>query len=324
MSLSAGWIVAVALAVSCGGEALSQQEVARSGIHEQVPEEKVLFRIKIGTAEVESGKGFSLTVLRGWSKGLIAEEWSDEILSPLNLHLIETIRREQEGGFTEELRHYRAHVFAPGEFILPARPFRARPRDGGAERVTFSEELKLSVSSSLLPGDSGSAEMPRQPFSSPIPWYLRWSIAVAGLLVFVLLIRSPSRRESVLSTESVTPGQLALTRLQRLRERRPQGIGDARADYIESSSVLRSYIEEEFSLCILEATTEEFLAAEQTRRELGVAQREMLADFLGHCDLVKFARHEPLLSEREKMLDVAEAFVRGAPSGDRPSRGEEP
>ena len=55
--------------------------------------------------------------------------------------------------------------------------------------------------------------------------------------------------------------------------------------------------------------------------------REILADFLTHCDLVKFARHRPGAADRERQLEAAAELVRvtgttdGSPPPTAPSPG---
>ena len=37
--------------------------------------------------------------------------------------------------------------------------------------------------------------------------------------------------------------------------------------------------------------------------------KALLADFLSHCDLVKFARHEPTIPESEKTVSICREFI---------------
>lgn len=66
---------------------------------------------------------------------------------------------------------------------------------------------------------------------------------------------------------------------------------------IAVSDTLRTYLEERFDFRAPERTTEEFMNELQATPLLNTEQRRSLGAFLGQCDLVKFAKHEPTRSE---------------------------
>jgi hypothetical protein len=101
----------------------------------------------------------------------------------------------------------------------------------------------------------------------------------------------------------------ATQRLQRLRERRPKSAAEIDSYYVEASAILREYIGERFALRAPEMTTEEFLNAPQTARALHASHRDLLSEFLTHCDMVKFACHMPTASDRERLLEAATIFL---------------
>jgi hypothetical protein len=75
------------------------------------------------------------------------------------------------------------------------------------------------------------------------------------------------------------------------------------------SDTIRIYLEERFDLRAPERTTEEFLFELQSSTALLPPQKETLGDFLARCDLVKFARYEPVQSELEELHRCAERLV---------------
>jgi len=75
------------------------------------------------------------------------------------------------------------------------------------------------------------------------------------------------------------------------------------------SDTIRTYLEERFDLRAPERTTEEFLFELQSSMALLPPQKETLGDFLARCDLVKFARYEPVQSELEELHRCAERLV---------------
>lgn len=75
------------------------------------------------------------------------------------------------------------------------------------------------------------------------------------------------------------------------------------------SDVLRAYVEERFELKAPERTTEEFMEELRSSTKLRGDHKFLLEDFLGRCDLVKFARFEPTVPELEALLESAYRFV---------------
>lgn len=79
---------------------------------------------------------------------------------------------------------------------------------------------------------------------------------------------------------------------------------------IAVSEIVRNYIEQRFAVRAAHRTTEEFLhdlLAES--QETLTHYRPLLADFLEHCDLAKFARWQLSMPQMEAMLQSACTFV---------------
>jgi hypothetical protein len=86
---------------------------------------------------------------------------------------------------------------------------------------------------------------------------------------------------------------LALAALQQLQREDLIARQDIETFYVRLSGILRQYVERRFGLHASEQTTEEFLEALLSRGGLLATHRFLLQTFLEHCDLVKFARHQP-------------------------------
>lgn len=152
----------------------------------------------------------------------------------------------------------------------------------------------------------------------PVPpwWTNPWLVAalLAGMVVFGwalyrLLTRPPSAPRTPAPPPGPPPHDDALRRLAELRQRQPRP--SAYEIAILVSDILRQFIEARFSLPIRFQTTREFLELAARRPELAREQREVLARFLGACDLMKFARQPATDSEQTALLDTAEQFIRG-------------
>ncbi|MGQ4808995.1 hypothetical protein NKDENANG_02390 [Candidatus Entotheonellaceae bacterium PAL068K] len=147
-----------------------------------------------------------------------------------------------------------------------------------------------------------------------LPPWVRLSIAVlAGLGLLGAGIWWWHRRRSARTVAPPPPRPAHLLALEALRRLQRQDlIAQQRIEafYVRVSDILRRYVEWRFGLRAPEQTTEEFLIAVLATGGLIATHRDLLDAFLAHCDLVKFARHQPTAEDMQQALERAEAFVK--------------
>jgi hypothetical protein len=163
------------------------------------------------------------------------------------------------------------------------------------------------------PVHSASAEDIRDvrgPLHIP-PWW-RW-LAIGGGAACVVslsaaIVMAVRRRQG----KPMTPQERALLRLDQAQTLAESGQVHAYAD--AASDAVREYIEERFQVRAAHSTTEEFLVdlVACADSPLG-SHRKSLVEFLGACDLAKFARM-PLAKEEMLSLNrLARRFVLETP-----------
>lgn len=231
---------------------------------------------------------------------------------------------------------YTLEPLAPGAYTLPALTVEAWDKGEAEAAITSVATTPLPVRvESLLPaGDKGETISDiAPPLAKPVnPWL--WGAAGAALLLLLALILYllKRRRERVIPPPPpLPPHLLAYQALDRLLASELLRRGELQAFYATLSDILRQYIEERFGLKAPERTTEEFLAELQTMASgspgegaelLAVtSHRLLLRDFLTRCDLVKFARATPALSEAEEACAVCRRFVRETEPAPPPAGG---
>jgi len=244
---------------------------------------------------VELGRAFPLVVERRLPKEGRIPTFDESGLAPLIVRLESTERTEKNGAFVE-MRRYEARAFQTGSVAIG------------------SSGAHVEVASALPAGDTGQIELPPGPLALPFPWgrTLAWSgAALLALAAAALLVRRLRRKKpSVAPAAPPKPADVrARERLAALRARDPQTDEEIQRFYVEVSSIVRDYVEERFRVRAPEMTTDEFLASPRTRETLAPAHRSMLAEFLGHCDLVKFARAASARPDRERLVESADRFV---------------
>lgn len=275
--------------------------------------EELELRVTAGASEVGFGEGFPLMVVRSWTRGFEPDEWSDEVLAPLTVELVEESVREDPERI-EETRRYRAYLFEVGEVIVPAPWFRARSGDGETVRVAFADELSFQVASALGEGDPGPAELPGDVLPAPFSWrHLVWPALLVALVLGAVGFVARRRRLRAVGAAiplPEPPDARAVAALERLRGQEPRGREAVHAFFVAVSATVRAYVAERFGISVAERATEELLADAAAVRELSARDRAGLEELLTRSDLVKFARDEPGPDERARLVDVAESFVR--------------
>jgi len=155
----------------------------------------------------------------------------------------------------------------------------------------------------------------QRPEDIPDPW--RWvplggvvlACAAAGTLAAVWWRRRGAPEAPALPPPD--PSMLARERILRARE----GMGDVRWYVAEVSDAVRFYLEARHGLRAPEQTTEEFLAGLAGRELPGIGDAGGLGEFLGWCDLVKFAGWKPGGSELEGLEGAALGMVERTAAG---------
>jgi hypothetical protein len=162
----------------------------------------------------------------------------------------------------------------------------------------------------------------RGPIHIPPPWL--WAAWLTGSAALAALLYGGWRwKRSRTRAAKLLPYQIALARLDEARKlMRPE---NAREFSIAVSQIVRQFVEERFQVRAARRTTEEFLRdLLEPSDALLVTHRKSLADFLGHCDLAKFARWIFSTGEMTTMLQSAHDFVSQAGAAPAPTVGSPP
>jgi hypothetical protein len=165
--------------------------------------------------------------------------------------------------------------------------------------------------SAIMPGAGTNADALRDikpPVEIPSVWaWLGWvlgALAVAALAFWAW--RYWQKRRFLIPPVPVVPAHIRAK--QKLREALAL-IGQPREFCILVSDTIRWYLEERFDFHAPERTTEEFLYELQATNLLTPDQKNSLGEFLGRCDLVKFAKYEPGPPELHDLHDSAMRLV---------------
>ena len=216
-------------------------------------------------------------------------------------------------------RSYVLEPFLSGEYVIPSMEvsfWNKQEEEAGAHQIE-TPEATVTVRS-LLPEDLEEVKL--NDIKPPVPFphsYALWiwlgvgsALVVAGIAVAVILIRRRRKVEEVWS-QRVPAHELAYEELRRLVAEDLVKKGEIKVFYQRLSGVVRHYIENRFGLRAPEQTTEEFLTGLEAAQEFPDTYKPLLKTFLNHCDLVKFAEHQPRAEGIQKTFDSCKAFIKG-------------
>ena len=228
---------------------------------------------------------------------------------------------------TRRSRSYVLEPFLSGDYTIPPMTFRFRKTDETEDHEMATEELAVKVVS-LLP--ENLAELKIHEIGDPValprePKRWLWAVLTAiGLLVLVagLIVWLRRRRQPVALPPPTPPHEIAFALLQELVGEQLIENGKIKLFYQRISGILRNYIENRFNLSAPEQTTEEFLYSLQGDQRLPENHKQLLDQFLHHCDRVKFAEHQPSEEEIQKSFDHCKAFIMETESPAEPQPSE--
>ncbi len=146
-----------------------------------------------------------------------------------------------------------------------------------------------------------------EPWTAPPLWvWVLLATLVVGVVMFIQR-RNAAQRAANAAQVTAHAHEDALAELENARalmsreNSQPYGIA--------VSGIVRHYIERRFSIVAPRRSTEEFLIEASASSNLDPKHRQLLAEFLGACDFLKFALARAELTELEAQHQAAVRFV---------------
>jgi len=225
---------------------------------------------------------------------------------------------------------YLLDTFEVGKLEIPPLPIQYVDPTGATQTVHTAalpvEIVSLLATQAELPDIlevKPLAEPPPLPAGRRLWWIAGGFLGLLALVALGFWIRARRRVAPPVGPLTPPPHVRALAALYQLRRASIADRDAIESFYVQTSAIVRLYIEERFGCHAPERTTEEFLAEiEQNPALLGPEWQELLHAFLEESDLVKFARLVPAPERVWTALDRAIAFVEGTQPAQAPAPGQ--
>ena len=144
---------------------------------------------------------------------------------------------------------------------------------------------------------------------SAIVWLTLLMLALGGL-AYYLFVRYKDNKPIIKKIKiepKLPPHQQALKEIERIKGDKTLRTADPKTYYTELTDVLRTYMEERFGFNAMEMTSSEIIDKLQE-----INDKESIKDLMylfQTADLVKFAKHSPLMNENDANLINAIDFI---------------
>jgi hypothetical protein len=309
----------VALGTGCDKKGDKKESETNFEIEKKYERGPVIFTLKVSRKEINIADRFRLAL------EVRSEEQYEVNLPEFGEHL-ETFGIVDyrvpppqliDDGMVLHRKFYELEPFLSGDYTIPPMKilFRKKGEESEQKHEIESEELIIKVKS-LLQKDATSLTIkeivpPVQP-AEPARWWVTYGaigavvFGASGVFVFFLRRRGREIDEAIRRRAA---NEIAYEDLEALLAEKLIEKGELKTFYLRLSGVLRHYIEDRFGLRAPERTTEEFLRDLHSTDVLVPSHKDLLRAFLQHCDMVKFAEHQPTNNEIQKAFDSCKQFI---------------
>ncbi len=220
---------------------------------------------------------------------------------------------KEKGRITREFR-YVLETYKTGSYIIPAFDIKYKEKLKSEVEVAKTPEIFIEVATTL---DEDASDV--RGIAPPVSLhksYFRLYIIIAivfGVLILAAIILHyiyrRKHRETEPIPEPLPAHQIAYSDLESLMAMDLISKGQIKEYYYRLSNIVRYYIENRFKLMAPERTTEEVLAEMMVTGKLTEDHKELVGNFLEHCDMVKFAAYGPDSREIENSFNSAKKLV---------------
>ena len=247
---------------------------------------------------------------------IVFPEFSDKVNNNIEIINYGTVEEAYSDDRETKIfkKDYTITAYQDGHF--PIEPIEFKSVIDGDTLTFMSEAELLSVETVEIDREAGPKDV--KPIIQ-IPWtfaemlpYILLVLLVVTIVLFIIYYLKQRKKEPVASSiweqTDVPAYAAALSKLEALRKSNYLKEEKFKLFFSELTDIIRRYLEKRFEVDALEMTSNEILSA--TNDLLEKEDHNKLEYILVLSDLVKFARHKPLVDESEQRLNYAFEIVK--------------
>jgi len=236
-------------------------------------------------------------------------------------HKVEILRQSKIDttkvqGFLQVQQTLTLTVFDSGYYVIPPIKFLYGPGKDAINNFVETDPYLLNVFT--VPVDTTQAIKPikgqlKAPytFAELLPWILLLLVITgAGIFGYYYWKKRKQQVPMFVAKPKLIklPHQIALDALDELKKQKLWQLGRVKEYHTNLTDIVREYIEKRFNILAIEMTTFEIITSfKGVKLEKGI--KDDLQYILELADLVKFAKANPLPSEHDQSMTLAESFV---------------
>ena len=307
-------VIAPAAIFSCGGDESAVEEQTWE-IDRDFTRGPVVLRVAVSRKELTIADRFDLLVETRAGDGYITElpRFGDKLEEFGIVDYRSGPPHLDDDGTVVTSRTYELEPFLSGEYVIPPMTISFHEEGDTTLHYLESDTIRVMVAS-ILPEDQEGLEIREITGPADLPSDYRKALLIGAAIVLaaaaiVFLLWRRSKRLKEITARAIAAHEKAFALLERLLaenlvEEKRYAEFTARV-----SDILRLYIEDRFGLRAPERTTEEFLSEAGDGLDVDAEKKSILAQFLVHCDLVKFAALEPTADDVKRTFETCRDFV---------------
>jgi hypothetical protein len=290
-------------------------ETNPTNINEKVPESLINVNTTVDKAKITIGDKIKYKIIVAFPEEIevMPPEIKDKIGEFTTVDSgVE--KSENEDGRIRLERWYILEMFTAGSYIIPGVSVKHKRKDEEKIREAKTSEIFIEVVSILDENASDIRDI-KPPISLNKNYYRLYliiaiTLGVLGIVVAIILFFNRRKhREISFAREPLPAHEIAYNELENLKAMNLISKGRIKEYYYGLSNIVRHYIENRFRLMAPERTTEEFLAEMASTDKLEEKHKQLIRNFLEHCDLVKYAKYGPNNYEIEDAFNSAKKLV---------------
>ena len=194
---------------------------------------------------------------------------------------------------------YQISIYEVGDFIIPPTSVKYTTSDS-LEQAIQSDQIAIHVES-VKPSEAEDIKDIKPPLTVPADYtFFIWLGIVSALFLMVILsiyiyLKKFKKREiPFFAPPPPRPAhEIAYEALDKLAESEFLATGKIKEYYIIISEIIRVYLTMRYEIDVLEMTTSELIEALRRVYDIDEKNIDLIHEFLGTCDMVKFAKFIP-------------------------------